>query len=129
MGAKLVTMCAKDATMCAKVATMSAKDATMCAKVATMCAKDATMCAKDASMCGMDATMCVKGCDHVRMVGFALMNEFEDPQILEGQGQSRQASRRRLTYPVASYTNSRAPLDRLRAYALRDLKVYTRRAA
>ena len=59
----------------------------MCAKVATMCAKDATMCAKDASMCGMDATMCVKGCDHVRMVGFALMNEFEDPQTLEGQGE------------------------------------------
>ena len=96
---------------------MCAKVATMCAKDATMCAKDATMCAKDATMCGMDATMCVKGCDHVRMVGFALMNEFEDPQILEGQGQSR----RRLTYPVASYTNSRAALDRLRAYALRDL--------
>ena len=64
----------------------------------------------------MDATMCVKGCDHVRMVGFALMNEFEDPQTLEGQGQSR----RRLTYPVASYTNSRAPLGRLRADALRE---------
>ena len=85
---KVATMSAKDATVRAKDATMCAKDATMCAKVATMCAKDATMCAKDATMCGMDATMCVKGCDHVRMVGFALMNEFEDPQILEGQAKA-----------------------------------------
>ena len=72
--------------MSAQDATVSAKDATMIAQDATMSAKDATMRAKDATMCGMDATMCVKGCDHVRMVGFALMNEFEDPQILEGQG-------------------------------------------
>ena len=78
--------CDKVATMCAKDATICAKDATICAKVATICAEVATMCAKDATMCGMDATMCVKGCDHVRMVGFALMNEFEDPQTLEGQG-------------------------------------------
>ena len=94
----------------------------MSAKDAAISAKDASMSAKDAAMSAKDTAMSAKTAEY----------ETEDPKLRtrpQTPTTNSDHESRDLTPKCRPYTNSRAPLDRLRAYALRDLLLNTRRAA